>query len=225
MMERVGNLFSRTTWFLVCINIVYILRLFGYFISMCVVGTNKSNYLASHMVHLKNYIDRIKRYDEFPKRCITCQSALPYPKRKNKYCSQRCNGLSPERTSLGGRRASVKYCKDCKSVLLNRKNTYCQECIDKGIHLFVKRITDVNHAKTDSTRRKCLIQAHGHTCMICSNSYWNGVPIPLELDHIDGDSQNNALINLRVVCPNCHALTPTYKGKNKGNGRVNRLKR
>jgi hypothetical protein len=47
-------------------------------------------------------------------------------------------------------------------------------------------------------------------------------PIPLELDHIDGDAGNNNYDNLRVLCPNCHALTPTFKAKNKGKGRAAR---
>lgn len=42
----------------------------------------------------------------------------------------------------------------------------------------------------------------------------NGV-IALELDHIDGDNTNNEINNLRFLCPNCHALTSTYRGKNK----------
>jgi hypothetical protein len=37
----------------------------------------------------------------------------------------------------------------------------------------------------------------------------------LELDHIDGNYQNNALGNLRLMCPNCHSLTPTFRGRNK----------
>jgi len=40
-----------------------------------------------------------------------------------------------------------------------------------------------------------------------------GGPIPLELDHIDGCRSNNQLQNLRLLCPNCHALTPTYRSK------------
>jgi hypothetical protein len=38
---------------------------------------------------------------------------------------------------------------------------------------------------------------------------------PLELDHIDGDRWNSELSNLRLICPNCHAFTPTYRGRNK----------
>ena len=52
------------------------------------------------------------------------------------------------------------------------------------------------------------------TCSRCLNSEWLGEPIPLELDHIDGDSTNNVLGNLRLLCPNCHAKTPTYRAKN-----------
>jgi hypothetical protein len=52
-------------------------------------------------------------------------------------------------------------------------------------------------------------------CSRCENTTWLDAPIPLELDHIDGDSQNNHATNLRLLCPNCHALTATYRGKNK----------
>lgn len=53
-----------------------------------------------------------------------------------------------------------------------------------------------------------------HKCYLCDNTQWNGKPIPLELEHIDGNNQNNELSNLTILCPNCHAQTPTYRGKN-----------
>lgn len=53
-------------------------------------------------------------------------------------------------------------------------------------------------------------------CSKCKLIKWNGLPIPLELDHINGDHSDNSIENLRVICPNCHAQTPTYRGKNVG---------
>ena len=54
-----------------------------------------------------------------------------------------------------------------------------------------------------------------HRCECCGLNEWLGDLIPLELDHIDGDHYNNTLENLKILCPNCHAKTPTYRGKNK----------
>ena len=60
-------------------------------------------------------------------------------------------------------------------------------------------------------------------CWSEKNQYSN--TYPLVIDHIDGNSENNNLSNLRVICPNCDSLTSTYKGLNKGNGRAYRRKR
>ena len=52
-----------------------------------------------------------------------------------------------------------------------------------------------------------------HKCECCGGTEWMGQPIPIELDHIDGNHYNNALENLRLLCPNCHSQTPTNSGK------------
>ncbi|GAA1248444.1 hypothetical protein GCM10009633_21770 [Janibacter melonis] len=52
-------------------------------------------------------------------------------------------------------------------------------------------------------------------CDSCGGTQWLGLPIPLELEHRDGDRQNNSLENLELLCPNCHAQTPTYRGRNR----------
>lgn len=61
-----------------------------------------------------------------------------------------------------------------------------------------------------------LMLSGGRRCEICSNTSWMGQPIPLEIDHIDGNPENSARENFRLVCPNCHAQTPTYRGRNIG---------
>lgn len=57
-----------------------------------------------------------------------------------------------------------------------------------------------------------------HECYFCGiNSEWNGKPLVLQLDHIDGVSDNNSINNLRFLCPNCHSQTDTFGSKNINN--------
>lgn len=53
-----------------------------------------------------------------------------------------------------------------------------------------------------------------HKCYSCNLTEWLGELIPIELHHIDGNNKNNNLNNLQILCPNCHAKTDTYCGKN-----------
>lgn len=65
-----------------------------------------------------------------------------------------------------------------------------------------------------------LTKERGHACEVCKLSEWNGVPITLELEHTDGDTKNNTRENLRLMCPNCHSQTPTWRRrKTSGNGK------
>ena len=55
-----------------------------------------------------------------------------------------------------------------------------------------------------------------YKCVKCScDGHWQDGQIALEIDHLDGDNTNNEISNLRYLCPNCHALTETYRGRNK----------
>ena len=56
-----------------------------------------------------------------------------------------------------------------------------------------------------------------HKCEYCGYSEWMGQPIALELHHINAIRDDQRLENLQLLCPNCHALTDNYRGKNKGN--------
>lgn len=63
-----------------------------------------------------------------------------------------------------------------------------------------------------------LVFIRGHRCEKCGETQWMGSPIPLEVHHEDGDALNNAMDNLKILCPNCHALTDNYRGKNINTG-------
>ncbi|HSK21618.1 MAG TPA: HNH endonuclease [Egicoccus sp.] len=69
---------------------------------------------------------------------------------------------------------------------------------------------------TDVRRRLITEGLKEHRCERCQRREWCGAPIPLELDHVNGDAWDNRIENLRLLCPNCHALTPTYRGRNIG---------
>jgi len=79
-------------------------------------------------------------------------------------------------------------------------------------------ILEGNHPSYQTFRLKLRLISEGifiPECSECKNTQWNKKEIPLELDHIDGNSSNHLLDNLRLLCPNCHAQTETYRGKNK----------
>lgn len=59
-----------------------------------------------------------------------------------------------------------------------------------------------------------LVYKRGHRCECCGLSIWNNSPIPLQVHHKDGDRLNYEEDNLELLCPNCHALTDSYCGKN-----------
>lgn len=56
-----------------------------------------------------------------------------------------------------------------------------------------------------------------NVCEECGISEWNGKPINMELHHIDGNNKNHSLENLKMLCPNCHSQTETFRAKNKKN--------
>jgi len=67
--------------------------------------------------------------------------------------------------------------------------------------------------------KRFLVKHYGNKCWTCGIEEWNKKTIIMEMEHIDGNSENNNLENLSLICPNCHSQTSTYKGANRGNGR------
>ena len=70
-----------------------------------------------------------------------------------------------------------------------------------------------NAIKADHMK-KALVALKGYKCERCGLSSWQEQEIPLEVHHIDGDHLNSEIDNLQLLCPNCHALTDNWRGKN-----------
>ena len=127
----------------------------------------------------------------------------------------------------------MRQCRGCGSALLRRsQKVYCSN----ACQALVRRDTGTRHwlesgqARIDSHQghyiRKYLSDAQSGCCAICGEaSLWLGLPLALVLGHIDGDPTDNRRENLRLICPNCDSQLPTYKSRNRGNGRHYRRQR
>lgn len=71
------------------------------------------------------------------------------------------------------------------------------------------------HYQTNKLRIRLISEGLKESkCEVCGISEWLGNPLSFELDHMDGDRTNHKLNNIRIICPNCHSQTETYRGKN-----------
>jgi hypothetical protein len=147
--------------------------------------------------------------------CKECKVEFETDNIKRQFCSISCSATHNNR-GVSRNKKNARMC-SCGNKCSNRHNKYCDQCIKNRIYT----TSSLCEAKTDKTRRAAIIRLSGHVCSVCKNSEWNGKKIPLEVDHINGDASNNSCENLRVICPNCHAQTTTYKGKNKGKSKRN----
>ena len=94
----------------------------------------------------------------------------------------------------------------CKGLLKpNGHKLSLLEYLDKSINI-----------QSNKVRKKLLEEGYKkYRCECCGLTEWLGEPIPLELHHKDGNHFNNDLDNFQLLCPNCHAKTDSYRGKNR----------
>lgn len=115
-------------------------------------------------------------------------------------------------------------CRNCGNPVKYMPNVYCSLPCQFQFRRR-KKVQSNPNAVGAPLMKRYLIDERGHGCEVCGITQWRGSLVPLELDHRDGDPFNNDLDNLRLICPNCHAQTETYKGKNAGRGRYFRRTR
>lgn len=161
-----------------------------------------------------------------PKKCKYCDKILNYEDRKNNFCSHTCAGFYHNKARLRPRPSH--FCEGCNKEVVrgrnNRYNLFCDDCIKNGKHIRHRKEA-TEDCKDSTTVRRVLLKKRPHQCEECKNTEWNNKPIPIQVDHIDGNYMNNLEDNLRLLCPNCHAQTPTFGIKNKGHGREYRRRR
>lgn len=138
----------------------------------------------------------------------------------NHFCSSSCSAKYDNTyRSRKDRRPDIK-CINCLNTVKSSHNTqkYCSVSCQhdykwKGI---VKDIEKGDKSFSNQILKKYLL-LKDDSCSVCGITEWNNSRITLELDHINGDGTNNNMDNLRLLCPNCHSQTDTYKAKNTGN--------
>ncbi len=178
--------------------------------------------------YFDSYTDAIEQADLNKKpiyvKCDTCQKELtrtPSTVSKHNFCNHSCSAVFTNTM-----RKDKKYCKHCDKELSERSKIFCNVVCNKSFQ-YEQNIKEwregtklgfVGKAKSLSkTVRKYMLLKYDNTCQECG---WNKLhPIdnkPLvEIDHIDGDASNCKEENLRVLCPNCHSMTPTFRARNK----------
>lgn len=83
--------------------------------------------------------------------------------------------------------------------------------------ILVRLSPGARRAKPPMLTRALIESGVAYRCAACGcDGTWQGLPLTLEVDHIDGDYLNNLLPNLRFLCPNCHRQTPNFAGRSRG---------
>ena len=113
------------------------------------------------------------------------------------------------------------YCGKENSWGRSKVNKFCDNiCQGKYKWEFITKPKIENGECTHNSGfvlKKYLIEKYGDKCSECGQeSLWNNKELVLQLDHVDGNSDNNYLNNLRLLCPNCHSQTENFGSKGVG---------
>lgn len=164
------------------------------------------------------------------KKCLYCDKDFEYNIKNKKDCVKKFCSSYCSLTYLNSNKESKKIeCLNCNNTIHKFGKKFCSiDCSNTYKKKYnLNKIENGDTSLTTNSYKKYLIEKNGECCSRCGWSEVNPYSgnIPIELEHIDGNSDNNNLDNLELLCPNCHSLTKTYKGLNRGNGRHKRRQR
>lgn len=170
--------------------------------------------------------------------CKNCKKDFHIKNKETKlFCSKSCSASFNNKTRIYKNKSNYEhFCECCGNFITGRENRNLKFCSDycrknNNYISYIKSWKDgfqngiVGEYQISPYIRKYLFEKHNNKCSIC---HWGEIntysgKIPLEVEHIDGNFENNLEDNLTLLCPNCHSLTSTYKSLNK-NGRKSRSK-
>lgn len=163
--------------------------------------------------------------------CLHCGASIP---QKRKFCGSSCsakhNNTRHTRSATSRKLVSDKLrafhklpslpelrvhtgvCRACGATGLTGSKKFCNvHCQGPGMR---KIRAERGELRTSASLKLYLLENTPGVCVECGQGgEHNGKPLTLQMDHIDGNSDNNSLTNLRLLCPNCHTQTPTYGSK------------
>jgi 5-methylcytosine-specific restriction endonuclease McrA len=123
----------------------------------------------------------------------------------------------------------ISNCLYCKHEInyspSNRTGKYCNnKCQQRHkFEIETRPRIEAGEVKQTLTLRRYLEIIRGYQCEYCSNNgTHNDKSLTLQVDHIDGNSDNNIPKNIRLLCPNCHSQTETWVSRNKKSSRRNK---
>ena len=155
-------------------------------------------------------------------KCERCNKEHDGKFGSGRYCSRSCSNAR-KFTSESNRlksAAAKRYYKSLsdeerKSMALERSKNIDYAKISKTWEN--KLLLSEFDKLTWSSMRLRVILEQKSKCYECGCSEWRGSELPLEIDHVNGNNKDNSRENLKALCPNCHSITPTWRGRNKKN--------
>lgn len=132
-----------------------------------------------------------------------------------RFCSSRC--ARSFSTKDKRKEISEKVSKSLKGRKpVNAGSPCSEEKKQKSRETWIKKFLDSDFESLGfGTQRKIVIYQQDYACNKCAVKEWFGHQIVLEVDHINGISDDNRRENLEALCPNCHSITGTWRGRNK----------